>query len=214
MHPVYRLALTCLALALSLPAPAAAAPRNSSAGSPAFVDLKRVLEEYQKTSAFQKYGQRVQTRMASLNQEMETLAQLRYATEAERKEGLALKGKANPTDREKARFQQLVKKSDDLDNELAQLGQKKDPTQADTQRIQELSQKRAEAARSLAKEEADRRDQVRQLASELREEVENELLRLVEKVAKDRNLPFIYERRAVLFGGSDYTDEVIKKLPK
>jgi hypothetical protein len=36
----------------------------------------------------------------------------------------------------------------------------------------------------------------------------------VEKVAKDQKLAIIYERRAVLVGGNDLTDAVIKKLPK
>jgi len=45
-------------------------------------------------------------------------------------------------------------------------------------------------------------------------DVENELLKLVQALAKEYSLPTILERRAVLVGGSDLTILVIKKLPK
>jgi Skp family chaperone for outer membrane proteins len=73
---------------------------------------------------------------------------------------------------------------------------------------------RTDAAKNLAKAEADRRDKLRQMEEDATESVENDLLALVEKVAKEQKLDYVLERRSVLVGGNDVTDAVIKKLPK
>jgi Skp family chaperone for outer membrane proteins len=207
------LALAAMLLA-GAPLAGSAAPRNADPNAPPFVDFGRVLNEYQKTSAFAKHQQTIQERARVFGQEMETLAQLRYLTDVERKEALGLKAKPKPTDKDQARLEELTKKSDTIDNEAATLGQKQKPTEVETARIQEISQMRTEAAKNLAKEEADRRDQLRKLKDDLMEQVETDILKLVEKMAKDQKLSVIYERRAVVFGGVDFTDDVLKKLPK
>ena len=206
--------LAGLALACALAVPAAAAPKVSGE-QPAYVDFSRVLTEYRKTPAFAKLGVKLREQARVLMAEMETLSQLRYCTEAEQKEALTIKTKGdNASAKEKARLAELMKKSDGVDNEAATLSQKKEPTSADSARIAALSKMRTDALRNLAKEEADRRDQMRKMESDLLVEVEAEILKLVEKVAKDQKLPILYERRAVLFGGNDLTDMVIKRLPK
>ena len=216
VHHCLKHAIAGALLAATLLAPAGswAAPRGSNPDAPSYVDLTRVLAEYQKSTAFAKHGQKLREQSRVYSEEMEVLSKLRYNTEAERKEALALKARGKLTEKEQARFDELMKKSDAIDNEAAALSQKGKPTEAEAKRIQELSQIRSEALKGLAKEEADRRDSLRKLDSQLREEVENELLKHVEKVARDQKLPCIYERRAVLFGGNDLTDEVIKRLPK
>ena len=207
-----------LALSLLIGAPAFAGEDETetpAAPTPVYVDLPRVLAEYRKTTAFNnKYQQRLRDQVTAFGEEMKTLAQLRYSTEEERKEALALKAKTSPNGRERARLEELMKKGDKIENEIAALSQKPSPTAADTARLQELSRMRTEGVRSLVKAEADRRDQLRQMDVGMLEEVQTELLGLVQKVAKDEKLPVIYERRAVLFGGKDLTQAVIKKLPK
>ena len=211
-HLVLCLSLT--ALASGVAAPASAAPKDIDPNAPAYVDIGKVLSEYRKTGAFAKYGQKVREQTQQYGQEMETLAQFRYLNDIERREALALKAKPKPIDKEAARLAELKKKSDDVDNEAATLSQKASPTDADKARIAALSTMRTNAVRTLAKEESDRRDALRKLESDTLGEVEQELLKLVERVAKDLKLPYIYERRAVLFGGNDVTAEVLKKLPK
>jgi Skp family chaperone for outer membrane proteins len=206
-----------VALSLALLAPCAApaaAQRPPDPSAAAFVDLSQVLEQYRKTQAFAKYRQRLQEQSRAFNEELRTLAQLRYCTDAERQEAAAIKAKMKPTPAEQARLDELLKKADVIDNELAQLSQKTNPTDADTKRIQDLSRMRTEAAQNLAKEDADRRDRLRKLDQDMLGEVQTELLKLVEKVAKEQKVPVVYNRPAVLFGGTDLTAEVIKKLPK
>jgi signal transduction histidine kinase len=70
---------------------------------------------------------------------------------------------------------------------------------------------RTTAIQSLSKEEADRREQLRKMESEMLSEVEDNLLKLVEKVAKDFKVTTVYDRRSVLVGGNDLTEEVIKR---
>ena len=207
-----------LALGLLLGAPAFAGEDRSDeqpvASTPVYVDLAKVLTEYRKTTAFGKYQQRLRDQAKTFSEEMKTLAQLRYCTEEERKEALGLQAKTGPSGRDKARLEELLKRGDKIENEIATLSQKQSPTAVDTARLQELSRMRTEGVQSLVKAEADRRDRLRQMETGIMAEVETDLLALVQKVAKDRKLPVIYERRAVLFGGEDLTPAVIKKLPK
>jgi Skp family chaperone for outer membrane proteins len=207
--------LAGLLLAGALAAPAGAAPKKVEGSGPAYVDINRLLNEYRKTSVFAKFQQKVRDQAKLFSDEMELLSQLRYCTEAEKKEALSLKAKGgNASSKEKARLEELLKKSDAVDSEASMLSQKPQPTDAETLRIQELSRMRSEALQTLAKEESERREQMRQLESDMFDEVDADLRKLVEKFAKDQKLEVLYERRAVLFGGTDLTDELIKKLPK
>lgn len=205
-----------LMLAAALAGPVTAAPKKTGFDSslPSFVDLRKVADEYRKTPTFAKYSQRLREQSQVYTEEMQTLAQLRYCTADERAEALALKAKSAPSDKEKARLDTLMKKADTIDNELAQLGQKQPPTPEDTKRIQVLSKMRTDAVQSLAKEESDRREKLRKLEEDLMTEVEDNVLKLVDKVAKDYKLTTVYERRAVLVGGNDLTDEVVKRIGK
>lgn len=214
----FRPFLAGMALCLAFAGPTLAAPKNAPTpidpSAPSFVDLSRVLSEYRKTSAFSKYEQKLREKAKSFQEEMEVLTQLRYCTPAERQEALDLKAKPKLTDKEKARLEELMKKVDTLDNELSTLSQKANPTDADAKRIQELSKLRTDAIKNLAKEEADRRDQLRKLDNSALEEVQADMLKIVEKVAKDHKVAVVYNAPAVLFGGNDLTEDVLKKLPK
>jgi Skp family chaperone for outer membrane proteins len=204
----------CVAAVLCAAQPAQAGRKPPPATGPAWVDLPRVLAEYKKTAAFAKYQAKLRDLGRQFTEEMKTLAELRYCTDAERDEALKLKAKEKRTPAEQARMDELMGRADKVDNEISTLSQKQNPTEADTKRLQEISKMRTDALRGLAKAEADRRDQMRKLEVESTEAVENELLTLVEKVAKDQKLDIVYERRSVLFGGQDISELVIKKLPK
>ncbi len=203
----------CLAAALAVPAAAAPKP-TLDPSQPSYIDLNKVVAAYRRTAAFQKYGVRIRDKGRSFAQEMELIAQMRYATPEERQEAMALKAKPKLAPAEQARFDELMKTADKVENELTALSQNPEPTDAERKRITELSNKRTEAVKALSKEDADRREQMRKFEAALLEEVENEMLTLVGKVAKDQKLGVIYERRAVLLGGNDLTEEVIKRLPK
>jgi len=203
--------LTAFALLSCLVAPAVAQEEDPG---PPFVDLKRVLEEYRKTTAFADFQVKIRNQAKVYAEEMKALAQLRYCTPAEREEAMALKAKGQPTAKELARIAELLKKADAVDNEMVQLSQKPKPSDADTKRVKDISRLRVEAAQMLAKEEANRQLRLRQMESDLMTEVEAELLKMVQGMAKEYKLPVIYERRALLTGGSDLTILVLKRLPK
>lgn len=205
------LVLTC---ALAAPSFAAPKPPPTDPNAPGVVDLDRVLDEYRKTATYAKYQQRLADQEKSFNAEMTDLQKTRYSTSAERNELATLKQKAKPADPDKARIAELEGKSDRLDSELGVLSQKANPSADDTKRIQELAKMRADAEKSLNKEFADRQQKLRQLNAELTNTVQDELIKLVEKVAKDQKLISVFDRHALLVGGNDITDAVVKKLPK
>lgn len=195
--------------------PLAAAPKVTfDPAAPSYVDIHQLLSQYRKTSAFTKYQTRIREQAKKFAQEMELLAKVRHCSEPERQEALVLNEKPKLEKKEQTRFDELLKKSDLVDKELATLGQKEKPTDQEAKRISELSKQRQDAIRLLAKEEADRRDRIRDLEDELMAEVETELLKFVQQVAKDKKVPYVYSRQAVLVGGNDLTEEVAKKLPK
>jgi Skp family chaperone for outer membrane proteins len=204
-------ALALVLLAVGLLAPAARAEEDPG---PPYVDLQKVLTEFRRTPAFSKFQAKIRDQYEVLNEEMKILALLRYCTEAERNEAIAIKNKKEPTPQEKARFDELAKKADQVDNELAALSRKTTPTDADRKRMAQLSQLRTEGVRYLSKQDTDRRERLRKIESDVMTEVENELLKLVQAVAREYKLPAIYERRAVLVGGVDLTVLVLKKLPR
>ena len=209
------LALAC-ALSAAGVRPAHAAPKKGEVDTnqPSYVDLPRVLAEYRKTSGFLKYQKQLQDRSTQFGEEMKFMADLPYITEAERNEAVTIKFKPTATAAEKARLDALQKKSTDTGKELTELSQKQKPTAEDTKRIQALNGMRTELLRSLAREEASRREQLQKMDNDLTGQVQDELLKVVEKVAKDYKIPVVYDRRSVLVGGNDLTEDVIKKLPK
>lgn len=204
--------VAALALVAGMTGPACAAPKDGT--GPAVVNFQRLYEAYQKTSAYAKYGAKMRDAARQFQEEMQLLAQLRYCTDAERAEALALKAKSKLSPAEQARLDSFLKKADAIDNEASRLAQKQNPTEADTKRLADISKMRTEAARSLAKQDADRRDKMRALEQEAFESIETELINIVEKVAKDQKVDVVYDRRSVLVGGVDLTEAAIKKLPK
>jgi Skp family chaperone for outer membrane proteins len=211
----FRAVLAAGLIAGTLLGPVAARAADSvPPGTPAFVDLSRVLREFQKTSAYAKYQIQLRDQAKVFDDEIQFLAQLRYCTEEERAEGLALRAKPKLTPKEKSRLEELTKKADRIDNEISMLSQKQNPTEAESARILELSKMRTEAVKTLSKEQMERREQLRKMEASLMADVEADLLKIVEKVAKDQKITTVYERRAVLLGGNDLTDLVVKKLPK
>lgn len=208
------LSMAAVAMTAALAGPSFAAPKPPPGTGPAWVDLPKVLTEYRKTAAYAKHSQKLRDQARLFQTEMQTLAQLRYCTDQEREEALALKAKTKMNEKETARLDELMKRADKVDNEASVLSQKNPPSDADTKRLAEISKLRTDAAKNLAKAEADRRDKLRNMEIEATETVENELLALVEKLAKEQKLEVVYERRAVLVGGIDFTEQVIKKLPK
>lgn len=215
MHPYRSLSLAVLTLAVALPSAAFAAPKlKVDPAIPAYVSIQDLLAAYRKTPAYAKYQLKLREQAKAYGEELQTLAQVRFATEAERKEALTIKTMAKPGDSETKRFDALKKKTEDVDNERAALSKKENPSDADTKRLAELATMNTEAVKMLAKEDADRREQLRKMESSLMVDVENELLKMVEKMAKEYKLTQIYERRALLFGGQDLTEEAISRLPK
>lgn len=208
-------ALACtFTAATTQPAHAAKKGTEVDPNQASYVDLSRVLSEYRKSSAFLKFQKQLQERSTQFGEEMKFLADLPFITDAERQEAVTLKFKPTATAADKARVDVLIKKSADTGKELTDLSQKPKPTEEETKRIAALNTMRTDALRGLAREEIARREQLQKMDSDLTGQVQDELLKIVEKVAKELKIPVIYDRRSVLFGGNDLTEDVLKKLPK
>ena len=192
----------------------AAPPKGNDANGIYYVHTQKVAEKYQETSSYSKMQARLQGELKALEGELKTLAKLRYASDAERQEGLAIAAKPTPSSKESERLTELTKRADEIDEEFARLSQKTEPSAADTKRLKDIAEMRSGAEQKLAREKTDRQQKLAALDAKLRTEMEADLLKIVEKMAREMKLAVVYDRSAILFGGTDVTDELIKRLPK
>jgi len=211
----FPLGVMALALSAAACAPACAAPpKPFDPSAPAIVNLDKVLAEFRKGPGWVKYQRRMAEENRSMSTEMQTLQSVRYSTDAEKAEALAIVRKEKPSEQEQNRLKDLAKKSQGVDDEFTALSQKTAATESETKRIAEIGAMRSQAVQWLQREELKRREQLMKFEQQLGADMEDELLKAVEKVAKDRKIAHVYSHKAVLYGGQDLTDEVIKKLPK
>jgi Skp family chaperone for outer membrane proteins len=204
----------CL-LAAGLLIPSARPVRAADPPQPAVVDLTRVLNVYRKTSAFAKQQQQFAEKEKAFADELAFLALLRYCTEDERREAISIREMGEKASApQKAKLDGFTKRADEFDRELNTLSQKQNPSEAESKRITALSELRSKASQWLQEAAADRRGQLQKMDSDMTDAVRDDLLKIVESVAKESKVGVVYSRDAILFGGLDLTDRVIRKLAK
>jgi Skp family chaperone for outer membrane proteins len=177
-----------------------------------FVDLGRVTDQIKKTPTWQVMTKRFEDERTKFQAEIADLTKIRYLSDVERKEFETLKAKAKPTDSEKARTAELEARSDALDKEFTTLAGQEKPTPEQEARLKALAKMRETAVNAL-QEETDKRSQsLRDLEGQVLEEMQGKILKFVEQVADSKNLVMVIDRQAVLYGGLDLTEDVLKKL--
>ncbi|MBI3912272.1 MAG: OmpH family outer membrane protein [Armatimonadetes bacterium] len=202
------LALTALLLG-SLPAKTAPAKNDATIG---YVDLQVVSDEVKKTREWQDaVGEAIKTTEA-LNRQLQDLEELRYLTEVERKEVETLEAKPKLSDQEKERVASLRGKSAAIDEEYNQLGLLPNATDEQKKRLAEVIRIREAGKRQLQQTQQELQNKVKSLEAKLLSDAQNRVLKLVSEVAQEQNLQLVMDRDAVLFGGRDLTDAVVKKL--
>lgn len=179
-----------------------------------FVDVAQVTDEIQKTQAWSVNVKKLNDERAKLKDEFESLVQIRYLTPVEKKELQDLSARTKPSDAEKARIEALKKKSDTLDAESNQLAQIEKPTEVQKTRIDTLRKLREEAIGALQDEKNKRQQALDKLQVDMLEDLQQKIIKIVQQVADSRGIVMVLDRQAILYGGQDLTQDVIKKWPK
>lgn len=184
-------------------------PVDSNIG---FVDLGRVTDQIKRTPIWQTMTQKYEDQAKKAQQDIADLTKIRYLTEAERKELETLRAKPKPTDAENARINALQAQSDLLDQEFQKLAGVEKPTPEQDARMKALAKLRENAVNAL-QEAAEKRSQALQkLEGEVLEEMQGKILKVVGDIADNRKLSMVIDRQAILYGGQDLTEDVLKKL--
>jgi Skp family chaperone for outer membrane proteins len=141
----------------------------------------------------------------------------RLLTEAEMTELQDLKEKAKPTDPEKTRTKELEDLAKQRDVQRRELIAKKDPSEEERAVLSELENRYAEADRTLGETIREYDKQLKSKEDELTKGMPNldqEILNAVKAVAEAKKLGLVISQQAVLFGGTDITEDVITQMNK
>lgn len=177
-----------------------------------YVDLGRITDQIKRTPKWQVMTSKYEDQAKKAQQEVADLTKIRYLTDAERKELETLQAKQKPTDAEKARIEALQSQSDTLDKEFQNLAGVEKPTPEQDARIKALAKLRENAVNALQEAAEKRSEALRKLEGEVLEEMQGNILKAVENIADSRNLTMVIDRQAILYGGQDLTEDVLKKL--
>jgi Skp family chaperone for outer membrane proteins len=182
---------------------------NSGVG---YVDLAAVTEQIRKTPTWQTMTKKFDDQKGVFAKEIETLTKTRYLTKQERDELESLRAKPKPTDAEKARIDELEKRSDAVDREAQTLAGVEKPTDVQSKRIGELAEMRKAALAGLQDETEKRSQQLREFEAQVLEDMQKQVLEKVSQVAEGKGVTMVIDRQAILYGGQDLTQDVVKKL--
>lgn len=186
-----------------------AAVSDSSVG---FVDLNKIMDQVKKTSTWVTMTKSFDDARAKYQGEIASLTKIRYLTATEKTELDQIRAKTNVTAGEKARIGELENKSEALDKEAQSLASVEKPTPEQSKRIEELSKLRQAAIANLQDETEKRTEQLRKLEEQVLDDMQGKILEHVQQVAKNKSLTLVVDQRAILFGGQDLTEDIMKKL--
>lgn len=177
-----------------------------------FVDLAVVTEQVKATPEWQQMVKQFEGEKTKYRGELEDLNKVRYLSAPEREELRTLRAKQKSTPGEAARIGELEKRSDMMEAEFRTLAGVEKPTPEQTRRIQELQKMREEGVTSLQSETERRAGLLQKMEADLLEKMQGKILEIVRKVAEAKGLTMVVDRQAILFGGQDITEDVVKRL--
>lgn len=177
-----------------------------------FVDLGQVTDKIKETKEWEVSVKQFETEKSRLKNEIEGLTKVRYLSSPERQELTTLRAKQKPSDSEKARIDALEAQSGKLEQDYQRLATVEKPTDQQKAEIQKLAKLREDSISGLQEETNKRAGQLQKMEEELLEKMQKKILTAVEGVAQNQGLSMIVDRQAVLYGGQDITQDVLKKL--
>lgn len=204
-------AISALAVVIAVVCAACAPAAAQGATQPAVgvVDVQKAFNEYKVTTAS---NEEINRMVESFRRELDIRASHRLLTEEEIKQLVQLRSKSPLTDADRSRIDELERISKQRDEELNALSNKSDLTEQERARLKELrdlANRNDANGRTLAE---DYSQQVEQRKSQLSDKITADLREAIAKVAQSKGLATVVDKIAVLYGGVDITEDVIKTL--
>ncbi|MEJ5297733.1 MAG: OmpH family outer membrane protein [Armatimonadota bacterium] len=204
-------AISALAVVIAVVCAACAPVAAQGATQPAVgvVDVQKAFNEYKVTTTS---NEEINRMVESFRRELDIRASHRLLTEEEVKQLVQLRSKSPLTDADRSRIDELERISKQRDEELNALSNKSDLTEQERARLKELrdlANRNDANGRTLAE---DYSQQVEQRKSQLSDKITADLKEAIAKVAQAKGLATVVDKIAVLYGGVDITEDVIKTL--
>ncbi len=204
------------AQAENAPAPAAPAqspapPANGASFNLGFVDLQRIGKEFDGTKASQAELDAFQ---GSLRKRLDDRELTRFLDEKELAEVEKLRAVAAPSDEQKKQLGDFLATSKSREAQLRALQQnpnKSDSEKTDADRLTKFSAKTDEDMDSLGEQ---LEGQLQAKGDEISKKLTDTVSAAIETVAKEKGYVAVVDKKAMLYGGTDVTDEVLKQLNK
>ncbi|MDO8684146.1 MAG: hypothetical protein Q7N50_11760 [Armatimonadota bacterium] len=219
-RPVIGLAIFALALGiLSGIAYAADPPKPAGELKLGVVDLGRVRAEYKE---FENSDNIIGGMDHSLAAEINLRTRHKLLAAQEIEELVKLTALTNPTDKDQQRAEEITKKSNESASQLETLRAKKDPTEAEKAALTDLTQRETSASSQIATLRSEYVTAVEKKRSELQKDNEDKVMAGINALAQEKGLTTVMAKdmlvngqvyqSIVLFGGTDITEDLLKKL--
>jgi outer membrane protein len=208
---VFLIAAAVLSLATAGSWVVQAAQAQNPAFSLAFVDLKRVSTEYEGTKRSQAELNAFQE---SLRKQLDDLENIRFLNDAEHTEMDQLRAAATPTDAQKKRMQDLLDTSKSRSDQFRALQQNPNKSDAEKTQLDSLTKMSNDTDTKMDALSSKLDDQLQQKGEELSKQLTDTVTAAITDVAKNKSYSVVLDKQAVLYGGSDMTDDVLAQLGK
>jgi Skp family chaperone for outer membrane proteins len=175
------------------------------------VDLVRVGKEFDGTKNSQAELDGYQQ---TLRKQLDDRESVRFLDEKERAEVDKLRAVASPSDEQKKQLNDYLATSKSREAQLRALQQnpnKSDQEKADADRLSKLSARTDEDMDAMGEK---LEGQLQAKADEISKKLTDTVTVAIEAVAKEKGYMAVVDKKAMLYGGTDVTEEVLKQLNK
>jgi len=193
----------CVAIVL------AAAPPTPAPSSTGVVNVEKVMAECEKAK---QADAQLKGMERKLEGQLKLMAQSRLLTEQEINELVTLSAKEKPTAAEQSRIAALQQLDKDRETKLKALQAEQNPTDQQKQELKDLQGSVIASGKLIEQTQKDYQKQINEVNAKLTVQIAKDVRAAVEAVAKESNTPMVLNKAAVIVGGNDLTEKVIKKL--
>jgi Skp family chaperone for outer membrane proteins len=209
-----KLRMTAWALAVMLVGvgqTASAAPAADQAQKTAVVDIEKV---YSNAPRVKQYSEELNAFGQDLGKKVDIRNKYMMLNETEIQELVLLKTKSSRTSAEDTRMKELEEAERTRDAKYSTLQETKEPTEEQKTQLKELRDMRQKAKDTLDALARDYDGQLKSKQQELLGKADVDIRDAITKVATAKSISMVLAKDAVLFGGTDITDDVIKNLDR
>lgn len=182
-------------------------------GSVAYVDLKATLDGYKAAPAReQEFDNYLSARSQALQSQITQLQDMRYLDEQQRADMQRLLKIDKPSADDLKQIDDLRKTNTQRDSDFRALQQKQNKTSNERDSLELLSNRSNTTDAQIEQFQNDAKDEVAAKQDQLNKDVTSVVQGAIDAVAKTQGYGLVFDKTALLHGGTDITQAVVDKL--